>query len=1315
MGRLNWSGFDGAEFESLVHSLLFFEEPGVILFGRPGKDNGQDAISGDKTHVYQAKYGCALGIKEAIERSAIELKNIRKKLSPDHEDYKYWSKVTHWTLVANFEKNPSDQAKWESEIVSAYSDLHFTLDYWDATDLEALLTSHPDVEQAYFQGRNRSFVGLWEARRSLEKGILGEYFFATKPYGWNCQLQKIDEFAESAQNRFLFVYGKAEIGKTRFLYESAVRMSENGWRVLWGLTDSMSRSDAWMTGITGANKKVCLVVDAPKSSALVNAIYEQLSAVDKCLWKVVISCQQYEFNDWFRENSLRSDTACIELTSLDEATTKDYVSEFAKNFELRLPDNVTEGLLALTKGVPGWIALVLGYSHKNKTPLCLGERLLNVVSEQVRKAMEGWDSTVRERRLNVLRWACVWKTLVVDDGRDENALITFLRNELELQSEQVYDDLKSLVDIGLLVCWGRNRQIYTAEPTLVRQHVLSEWLLKRVGNSYHVTKAGQSFIKKLINLEIPDKESIVDNLAGLTLSYLGVERSIDFFRPIVDALINEVDSGGTVQQFAVFEWAKRIARVDPESALSIVTKIWNTPKHIETIRHRYWGSQTYEHSQVLAKIPSFLFSLSEMRLAKAQERILWRSFKQIYAEEKAGKFKSPHGQGAEEQIKRRLQSIRSTPFQEFAFEDLVNDCKNDRFSEFDIVLAEGLLSCKRETIEAFRYQVVFSHLYIEPGTPEWKRAIDTRALMFELIEQNKFPSFTTAIWALLAGIHAGWRTSEMLDERCAQKLGQDYDAIVLDDLRRTCSILKSKSNGITRLELESARHLWSRALKHGKSEEEKSLAAACEEEYAKHYSWDYCNFFSWDIEDEDLKRVVYKIREFFASAMGPEEISKFFEEAAEYLHSKDPGNSIADCGRGHDLAITCGNLYVPDGKDAFSVFVESSLQLSAGVNGFRDNFLLYFLRIWIRTVRATRAEGNIVDEIKRLVGTSLGKEQLLANFYEGMSSTVIGAPSFEELSYICSPECKFGNQQLARILPSFLTVNKDFVLQRFECILDENKDNQKEIEHLWQLFMLNSYLVMLRTDNHKVPSPIKWLLEAFRRYNMNGDFLADHELTYLAKRGGYTLSQREFVNLVRSRIDMEKSNKAPSGGSVMPHGFDVKAWVSMEKDESAINDLCELSIDGTTFLAVYQLPEYIHALDEEGTLVGGFVTRVLASDKIITPAYLRDMGGLAAYYEERSDAWMKIVEPICRYMNISGVSRDDRYGVYQSFQRKSHTWWSKPGEVPSEFIEKEATTRMAMEETSSDSDLYEYYKWSHSLADWELEREKERAEEERHV
>ena len=371
--------------------------------------------------------------------------------------------------------------------------------------------------------------------------------------------------------------------------------------------------------------------------------------------------------------------------------------------------------------------------------------------------------------------------------------------------------------------------------------------------------------------------------------------------------------------------------------------------------------------------------------------------------------------------------------------------------------------------------------------------------------------------------------------------------------------------------------------------------------------------------------------------------------------------------------------------------------------------------IWIRVFRQAHPTQNIVDEIKRLVGVSQGKEQLLTSVYEGRGSTTLGVVSSEELSYICSQECRFGNRQLARILPSFLIVNKDFVLERLGAIFDGVKGDQEELERLWRLFVVNSYLVMLRTDDHKVPSPVEWLLGAFCRYNMNGDCLEEHELSFLAEQSGYKLSKRKFVDLIRSRIEMEKLGRLSASFSVMPHEFDVGTWVSMEKDESAIYDLCELSIEGTTFLAVDLLPKYIHDMDPEGTFVGNFVTRTLATDKKITPSLLCDLGGLATYYEERSDAWMKIVEPICHHMNMSGVSRNDRYGVYQSFQPKMQTWSSMAGEVAPIFIEKEMTTRGAVEATSLDSDLYEYYKWAHSRAERELQADKERVEAERHA
>jgi len=53
----NWGQIrSGATFESLATTLVFFEDSGAALFGRRGKDGGQDARSSDGKCVFQAKH-----------------------------------------------------------------------------------------------------------------------------------------------------------------------------------------------------------------------------------------------------------------------------------------------------------------------------------------------------------------------------------------------------------------------------------------------------------------------------------------------------------------------------------------------------------------------------------------------------------------------------------------------------------------------------------------------------------------------------------------------------------------------------------------------------------------------------------------------------------------------------------------------------------------------------------------------------------------------------------------------------------------------------------------------------------------------------------------------------------------------------------------------------------------------------------------------------------------------------------------------------------------------------------------------------------
>lgn len=1315
MSRLNWSGFDGAEFESLVHSLLFFEEPDIVLFGRPGKDCGQDAISGDGRHVYQAKYGQILKMDDAISRSKAELAKIREYRQKNHKKHPFWAAVTHWTLVANFETNPFDREKWEREIVSKNADLNLELDYWDVSKLEALLTLYPDVEQAYFTGRNRSFAGLWEARHFLEQGRSGEYFFATQAYGWENQFHKLDEFEKSNQLRFLFVHGKAEVGKTRFLYEAGTRLSEKGWRVFWGLPESMSLSNAWMRGITGSNKKTCLLIDGPTSAGLLQSLYEQLSTIDKSSWKVMIACPEHEFSDWLGGNALRSDTDSLELNVLSETAAKDFVDEFVEHFPMRLPSHPAENIFALTKGIPGWMSLVLGYSHKYHGSLCLDSQLLQIITEQVTDVFHAWDAATQERRLSVFRWACAWKTVVLEDGAGAvNPVLSFLGNVLNSIPERIHDDIKQLAKRGLLAGWGRNRRIYTAEPTLMRLQVLSEWLLERDGKSYRPTIEGRAFIEQVLKDEMPNKESIVGNLAELASSYMGKEQGVDFFKPLVDALLAEAGNASILQQFSLFDWAKRISSIDPESALAIVRQIWDHPASPQTVKHKYWGEQTFQSSQILEKIPWFLYSLAEQCRDGVVCQSIWQALKRIFNEEKSGAFKALSGQESGGLIKRLLGHIKRNRYQELAFEDVVHACQIGPFSSCDLILAEGLLPCMKESVEAFGRRIDFSHAYIKPNTKEWDQARKIRSLMFELLEQNKYPEVSADIWSLLAKTHFGWKFPQLANRKDGEILATYYKCVVLEDLTRTRDILRNRNQNLGFMELDSAREIWEASLEHDEPADEHALALECEDEYRKHFSLDFCRFFSWDLLDNALAEVLIPIKRLFETAATPQTIADFFNEAAEYLRAKNLPQPNMDYGRGYDLAAACLDLYNPTKNNAFSKFFEEFLLQPVEMNHFRDNFFVHFLRNWIRTWKNLHPTDDIVGEIKRLIGKSEGKEYLLTGIYAGMSCNMLGVVSRQELSYVCSAACKFDNRQLASILPSFLGVDKDMVLERFGRVLADEIKSQASVGLVWWQFVNNCFLVTIRTDNDDFPSPIKWLVASFLQYGLSGNFLLRHELKYLAKRIGYKLSQKAFVELIENRIELEKSGNRSPDFVVMPDDFEVSAWVDMEADENALCELCRLALEEGTYLSIYQLPGYIATLDAGGEIVTNYVAETLATGQGISPLLLRRLGGLASGYEESADARCKIILPICQYMIAHGISRRDRYSVYRSFHPAFQIWSSAADEIPKSVIDKEASTRKAMEETSANSALHEYRVWAHDSAMWELKNAQDEIEGARH-
>ena len=78
----------GATFEALATTtLIFFEDPKAALFGRRGKDGGQDARSGNGTRVFQAKHHEDGSVAKAIADAKKEAAKIVEYRKPSHTRY----------------------------------------------------------------------------------------------------------------------------------------------------------------------------------------------------------------------------------------------------------------------------------------------------------------------------------------------------------------------------------------------------------------------------------------------------------------------------------------------------------------------------------------------------------------------------------------------------------------------------------------------------------------------------------------------------------------------------------------------------------------------------------------------------------------------------------------------------------------------------------------------------------------------------------------------------------------------------------------------------------------------------------------------------------------------------------------------------------------------------------------------------------------------------------------------------------------------------------------------------------------------------
>ncbi len=1284
MSRLNWAIFNGAEFESLVHSILFFEDPTIILFGRPGADAGQDAITGDKTHVYQAKYGKTLTFGDAIKRAKEELIKIRAYKKEANLNFQHWKNVNHWTLVCNATINPSDNAKWELEIKEPFANLGMELDYWDATILEAKLTNCPDVENAYFGGKNRCFLGIWEAQKYLEHGFLGDTFFQSQFLNQKQASQVFDTFIADSTKKILILKGDQGSGKTRFLYEHALKLCDNGYIPFWGLSTTMEVSDLWFLGITNSKKERCLIVDNV-SLSLLERIYEQLSVVGRSSWKVVVSIGGEISNLHLEKYKQRYDTLVTSLVPLDVSDISNYMKAFGYDPKRTKPHSIEQQLFALTRGNPYFLSIILSKNSSNSQELCLTSEVLASVNGYIQEKLQCSNTFTSKLQGNILRWISLYKTICINPHHQNSNICDFLCKELQCTQNDLRENLNSLAENNFLIRWGKSEIHYTLDSDLIRNEILQNWLFEKTGNeTYALNTSGRCFIEELLEKNIPNIDAVLKNLGLLAIVYLPSSERRIFFSPLFVKIRDKSLCDDILACEKGLQSLKQVAHLNFDGAVSLLKKIWEhaktcAPKNVST----WCGDVLYTAQDLLPMIEEIIFSIAYSTADDDSPSTIWQLIKDYYNEISATS-QIEHTRFYAHLLALLKDITVGSYYRELAFNEvfpLKKIC-----SKFLLVIIKSLLTPKHESTAYYKKTITFSTRYIVPGSKDWENATTLRKSLFEkLQEADVSEDVESAYWQILINTHNQWRDIDHSRHSNLPIETQLY-AIALEDLNKTHEIISTKQMPLKTLLM--VRQMWEYALRYPKEQKEKQIAEQCENVFKQYLPWDFATLFSWHEKNEG-NNLVGDIVTFIGGAKNSEDINIFFTSATEFLNLK--GNSY-DCSRSQEILDQTFDLYAYKKQPAFCEFINTGIKHAKGFGTFKDTFFVLFLKRWIHFIKDQEGNQTVSQELIHLLKDSPTQGDLLHSVYAKSAPSSLGGTTTDEFNYLFSHKDDFTFEQFIEILPTFLNVAekeiKVFVLNTFE----QNKNNSQQLNKLWFRFANAAYHVILYENDLDIPNPISWLMQAFVDFGINGEYLEEYSIERLAELGNYKFSQVNFLSLIEQRVALVQ--EGDSNFEILSTDFQVDKWVSSDQDDNVIQQLCELIFKGETYFSRHQLPKQLPDLTQDITPIINYIQNVLSKKSEPLLEKLYNLGRILSFYSDETQEWEQMVMPLCKAIYQSEIDKRDRYGIYTSFQNRSQVYAFRIGEIPSEVVQRKEFVEKKLLVGEVPVYLREYWKWS---------------------
>lgn len=1316
MAERKWGAItNGATFESLATTIVFFEDSKASLFGRRGKDGGQDARSGDGTRVFQAKHHENGAAAAALSDAKKEAKKIAEYRRPGHSRHSQWIGVKHWRLATNAEFNPTDKEKWDAEVAPLFAKLGLTADYWERENLNALLDRHPEIHRSFFENETRVFLSLPEVKDRLPAQ---EPFLRRNELGPFCgraaEKTVLREFLAS-DKLFLIVHGAGGTGKTRFIVDTGDEIaSEGDWQVLWANIESMAATGAWFEAVV-PERATMLLLDEPADETILQQLAEQLGGrVGRAAkWKVIVTVRSPKdpVLRFLRGARLKSRVQELSLTPLPSADAEEMAFELLKTGNNGHWSD--EGMRDTARHLgqrfsrhPVWLTLAVqhldDHGDLRKVPAdardLADEYLLEIEGKQSDATPEG----VR----TMLRWVALLGTV----NRQDDAAVRLIGERCGITSlVEVRERLASLVRRRALTERGARSRFVEIKPDVLRDHVLLRWLAREVGaGRLEVSDDGKQLLTPV--LEATSKgglsalgRAILTSLARTEFILRQGDHEVGLLDTFFVSLERAVPTMTASQRLTLPDVVEAIAHFHPCATTNLVRALRTKKASDESIDGMF-GPRIIRQDDVVLALAWPLFGAAMGAQSDDEKEVVLRELCALAKEEAELASKLPRG-------------LPNDGKRAAALVARVLEGGPQFWSEYDDTAAKLGTEVLDELEEhaPSRGQLALLSALIQPllatqRRQTWAEDMSFHVRMFTIApEGTAWQARSAVLTRLKNALKNGGIPSESLVQLW-HVFARAREGEALQTLEWTHEVLTSRSASLG--ELSAAREVWDWYRRFEKRPDVKAAADKLEAVYAsndlaKEFQSLIPNSEDWRERDDRAAAKAAKL----AEAVDSREIEAFLERAVSF--------------GGEELLARLGGIAWFLGAHAAShdkvrEFIEESLQHPSVTP--REEFIVATAVSWVAAVRKSESANShaLVNDLLAKCANVERRAHLLERIYARLPRPIeIGDFTSEEHALLRDSYGLFTStgRYVQLVAALALSVDHEWSSLRplLESVLRGVPADQK---HQAAQTVVDAICWVVARDAPTTPPHglAEWLLTELLTLPDFDDLggIGEWNLAEIIKRLG-PIELRWLPDALAQRQQQECSTQDSRQVRAVGHNVRISKYVKkIAADDAAspsvveaVGEVLELFKDNGS--VGYYLPEVLRDIDPEGFVVPA---KIAARAAIESDADgMRRLARIGGAYVINSSPWRTIALAAIRAASLLGS--DALRSVYGALGERGNLWWSGAvGVVPPIFSEAVTRARANLD-AETEAELRPYWQQRLAFAEAALREQEERAKEDR--